>query len=289
MIEKPVMTCKEDIDSFLRLSGGAENILWSPKLDGVRLWAVIDAPDSETVTYLSRTKKPYLNFGCFDKGLLEYARQRSWSRLHYPIIFDGEIVSKDFSGVMAQLRRQTNVDSSVFEFRIFDIIDNYDSLPFVARCEVLRKVIGGNKIHNIVRLPHWPYPAEIATKDGIIKLMNRMRNIGYEGIVLKTKDGLYENKKSGLWLKVKPAHTKEVRVIGLEMGSGKHAGRMGALICEYSGGSVNVGGGFSDEERERFMEDLPSVIEVEYQEETKGSLRFPRFKRVRNDKPIEEI
>jgi DNA ligase-1 len=60
---------------------------------------------------------------------------------------------------------------------------------------------------------------------------------------------------------------------------------MGALLCNYEGHEVKVGTGFSDVEREEFMERPPAMIEVKFQEKTKaGSLRFPAFIRVREDK-----
>ena len=49
--------------------------------------------------------------------------------------------------------------------------------------------------------------------------------------------------------------------------------------------TVEVGTGFTDEERKKFRVQLPKMIEVSFQGYTKsGSLRHPRFERERWDK-----
>lgn len=97
----------------------------------------------------------------------------------------------------------------------------------------------------------------------------------YEGLVLRSlvDDTL---------LKVKSRETHDVRVVGVQPGTGKHAGRMGALLTEMG----KVGTGFTDAQREAFT-DIPhgTVIEVECMSLTPaGKFRHPRFVRVREDK-----
>jgi len=64
---------------------------------------------------------------------------------------------------------------------------------------------------------------------------------------------------------------------------------LGAAIVTYKGKRVRVGSGFSDEQRQQFWANPNSIkgkiIEVQFHEETPdGSLRHPRFVRVREDK-----
>ena len=60
---------------------------------------------------------------------------------------------------------------------------------------------------------------------------------------------------------------------------------VGSLVVDYKGTKVSVGTGFTDEQRVEFYKDTPEIIEVNYQEVTKdGSLRFPSFVRIREDK-----
>ncbi|WJJ54328.1 hypothetical protein [Vibrio phage JPW] len=105
---------------------------------------------------------------------------------------------------------------------------------------------------------------------------------GHEGLVLREIDG------KGKLYKVKPNETYDVEVIGMVEGTGKHRGRMGALLTPMG----NVGTGFTDKEREWWWSQYPSfestprkIIEVECWELTKsGQFRHPRYIRLREDK-----
>jgi DNA ligase-1 len=83
-------------------------------------------------------------------------------------------------------------------------------------------------------------------------------------------------------------------VVAVEEGTGKNAGRLGALVCEgIDDGKticVNVGSGFTDEQRDEFWkfkrDCIKMVTEVRADAITQNqdgtySLRFPRFLRFR--------
>lgn len=122
---------------------------------------------------------------------------------------------------------------------------------------------------------------------------------GKEGLVLRQTDG----KKL---LKVKPKETFDVSVNAMIMGTGKHAGRMGALLTPRG----KVGTGFTDKQRQEWydwfmkqdcivyneMAEKPTeyhltahcetpIIEVDCWELTSGGkFRHPRYIRLREDK-----
>jgi DNA ligase-1 len=96
------------------------------------------------------------------------------------------------------------------------------------------------------------------------------------------------------WLKLKPFIEVSLNVVGVEEGTGRNIGKLGALICEGEddgkGIRVNVGSGFSDVDRDGFWSDrtslFGSVVEVRADAITQNqdgtySLRFPRFLRFR--------
>ena len=85
-------------------------------------------------------------------------------------------------------------------------------------------------------------------------------------------------------LKVKEGKDDEAIVTGHEAGKGKHAGRMGALMCKLrSGKTFKVGTGFTDAEREA-PPPVGTVITFNYFELTNdGVPRFPSYSRVRPD------
>lgn len=110
------------------------------------------------------------------------------------------------------------------------------------------------------------------TAEEIEEELHKAREKGYEGLVLRTADK---------WIKVKHKETYDVEVIGVLPGSGKHTGKMGALVTRMG----NVGTGFTDKQRELFQIKTPKIIEVECMELTpSGVFRHPRFIRERWDK-----
>jgi DNA ligase-1 len=125
---------------------------------------------------------------------------------------------------------------------------------------------------------------------------------GYEGIMIKDPDAVYECKRSVAWLKLKPFIEVTLEVVNVEEGTGKNSGRLGALVLEgVDDGKaigVNCGSGLSDADRDRIWADSSSVIgqlvEVRADAVTQNqdgtySLRFPRFKGFRGFEPGEKL
>jgi DNA ligase-1 len=125
---------------------------------------------------------------------------------------------------------------------------------------------------------------------------------GYEGIMIKDPDAGYECKRSVAWLKLKPFIEVSLNVQAIEEGTGRNVGRLGALVCSGSDDgkdiTVNVGSGFSDDNRIEFYRDHDSIIgqvvEVRADAITQNqdgtySLRFPRFLRFRGFEAGEKI
>jgi ATP-dependent DNA ligase len=86
-------------------------------------------------------------------------------------------------------------------------------------------------------------------------------------------------------------------VVDWEEGTGKNKGRLGALVCETSDGviRVNVGSGYSDEQRAEFDKKvIGKIITVRYNARIKErsgeseSLFLPRFIELREDKSTAE-
>jgi DNA ligase-1 len=106
------------------------------------------------------------------------------------------------------------------------------------------------------------------------------------------------------WLKQKPFIEVSLTVTRVEEGTGRNVGKLGAVVCEGVDDDktivVNVGSGFTDEQRAEFWaaQDtlIGQVVEVRADAATRSqdsedvwSLRFPRFLRFRGFKAGEKI
>ncbi len=74
-------------------------------------------------------------------------------------------------------------------------------------------------------------------------------NQGGEGVMLRQAQSFYEHGRSNALLKDKPINTEEARVISHKPGTGRNAGKMGALVCEFNSIVFNLGVGFSSVDR----------------------------------------
>jgi DNA ligase-1 len=106
----------------------------------------------------------------------------------------------------------------------------------------------------------------------------KVEALGGEGLMLRQPKSPYAVGRSSTLLKVKTFHDAEARVIGHAPGTGKHKGRLGALVVELPDGvTFNVGTGFSDAEREK-PPAVGAVITFRYQElSNDGVPRFPSY------------
>ena len=98
--------------------------------------------------------------------------------------------------------------------------------------------------------------------------------------MLREPASRYEAGRSATLLKVKRFHDAEARVREHLPGSGRHRGRLGALLVELPDGTTfSVGTGFTDAQRES-PPPVGSLITFRYQELTDGGVpRFPSYVR----------
>ena len=126
--------------------------------------------------------------------------------------------------------------------------------------------------------------------DHLREELARVEALGGEGLMLRQPGSKYAIGRSSTLLKVKTFHDTEGRVIGHAPGTGKHKGRLGALIVELpSGVQFNVGTGFSDAERES-PPAIGAVITFRYQElSNDGVPRFPSYVGERIDVELPKV
>jgi DNA ligase-1 len=279
--------------------------LLEPKLDGVRCITIIDK-DAGTVVQYTRNGKVLENFSHIANSLL--ANIDAFDRSY---VIDGEVVSNSFQALMKQVHRKDDVQASDARLMAFDILplkefkngrsmlgQKQRSLRLKSYKDVLKHC--GVDVIEQKEVDLDSYVGELEfkqfNKDAIAA--------GFEGIMIKMPDAVYECKRSTSWLKQKPFIEVSLTVVGVEEGTGKNEGRMGAIICEgVDDGktiAVNVGSGFTDDQRTEFWmgkDDLVGQIveiradaaTISQDSEQTWSLRFPRFLRFRGFKAGEKL
>lgn len=126
----------------------------------------------------------------------------------------------------------------------------------------------------------------------ILQELDIQRKLGHEGVMVNLNDAPYEVGRSNAIFKVKVMQDCDLKIVGMEEGSGRLQGTLGHLIVDYKGTKVGVGTGLTDEDRAMFWENqqqfIGRVVTIQYFEETcdaKGvaSIRFPVYKELREE------
>jgi len=203
------------------------------------------------------------------------------------IVFDGEIVSGNYTGTMNNLFNKSNKKSGIFN--IFDVIPTSEFYQgkskhnYIERKKSLKDINDNTESTSL----NFVFPIVILQKPTIEQLNQITEDTvkqGYEGIMVKNTSALYECKRSTDWLKLKPFFSEEFAIIDFEQGTGKYKDILGKVIIDVNGVAVGCGSGFTDKQRKDIWNNkdnyLGKFIEVQYQEkiEKTGSLRFPTVK-----------
>lgn len=302
----PVFSCQLAHDSANHESKVSGKKLIEVKLDGVRVITIV-YPDGRVDQY-SRNGKELVNFEHIKKQFSNIAKH--FDRAY---VFDGEVMSSSFQDLMKQVHRKSNVAANDAILYLFDILplENFQKGGW-AISQQERSDILNNWYHEkelFLMLDHVQLLeqelVDLNTEEGkkIFKEINQKAiEGGYEGIMIKDPSAPYECKRSHSWLKLKPFIEVTLEVKDVEEGTGRNQGRLGAIVCEgvEEGRSikVNVGSGFSDNDRDDFWINRRSIVgqlvevradAVSQNQDGTYSLRFPRFLKFRGFCPGEKI
>ena len=298
----PVFECMLATDSAKHEKKMTGEMIVEPKLDGVRVIVICDV-DKDEVTLFSRNGKELLNFPEINKQFDEMLDQMSES-----MVFDGEVMSDDFQTLMREIHRKGGAKTKDAKLNLFDCMPLGDFMAggcdgdIMTRKTMLEKFEFGPNI-NLVEY----VKMNLSEPDGQKQFADYNKlciDRGFEGIMVKPVGGIYECKRSTGWLKVKPFIEVSLKVVDVEEGTGRNAGKLGALVVEGTDMDkfikTNVGSGLTDEDRETFWKArdklIGQIVEVRADAITQNqdttnewSLRFPRFLRFRGFEKGEKL
>lgn len=268
------------------------------KLDGFRM--VVRVHEDGAIDAYSKNglPLPYSEYGEFFEHLL----------LPVGYTYDGEILPSNTEGLSSKeqykavsklLRTKGKKDPYAIKYHIFDMIKNeeFDEEESISdyntRRIMLDKFVEELECQEVVPVIK---NIDLSKEEDNLELSIMLKKAlaeGREGLMLNKHNATYNHKRSRAIFKMKGILSCDILCKGMEEGTGKNVGKLGAIVCDYKGYELRVGSGFSDEQREYYWnnrgEIIGKVVEIEYTEETENqdggkSLRFPRYKGVRLDK-----
>ena len=303
----PVFSCQLAHDSANHETKVSGRKLIEVKLDGVRVITIVRADGR--VDMFSRNGKELANFPHIAEQISNVVKTKGNDNRDF--VLDGEIMSSSFQDLMKQVHRKDNVKAGDAVLNVFDVVPIEDfehgvyDLAQEKRSQLVKFWV--DTYQDL--MPNVTYVANELVDLDTDAGQQRYREInaqaiagGYEGIMLKDPAAGYECKRTVAWLKLKPFIEVSLEVTDVEEGTGRNAGRLGALVCSGTDDGreivVNVGSGFSDHDRDSFWNSrsgvLNQIVEVRADAVTQNqdgtySLRFPRFLRFRGFEAGEKI
>ena len=265
----------------------------SRKLDGVRCIAIFN--EWGEVSLYSRSGKPFTTLNKVKEELQNLELTN--------MVMDGEVCivdengDEDFQSIIKEIKRKNHTIKNPL-FQVFDLLTAKDfdtktsEEDLIFRIRTLEMVLADTTLKHLKYLPQYLVRGEEMLQEWLTKSQDN----NWEGLMLR-KNTKYKGKRSQDILKVKKMHDEEYIVVDVENAinrvivDGKEVDEMMLknVIIEHKGNRVQVGSGFSLEEKRNFFKNphkiLNKTITVQYFEETTNqngthSLRFPVVKAV---------
>ncbi len=268
----------------------------SRKLDGVRCLTVID--ENGEPTFYSRKGNEFTSLG----KLVEEIKKLGLKNM----VLDGEmcVVDEDgnenFTAIVSEIKRKDytveNPQYLVFDLLTLEEFNSKVSTRVLSeRYTSIKELLDNVEITRIKRVKQ----VLIADEEELKTLTAMAKDREWEGLMLR-KDSTYKGKRSDEILKVKAFLDAEYVVKGTESsisrviinGEEVEEETLKCIVIEHKGCDVQVGSGFSLEQRRRYFahpeEIIGKTVTVQYFEETQNqhggySLRFPVIKAVYDD------
>jgi hypothetical protein len=272
------------------------------KMDGMRFNAIVR---NGAVEFRSRNGKEIQLLGNLEQEFLALAGDTE-------CVFDGELMvmhPEDFqfmdrqtgNGILNKANKGTisAKDAAMVHATVWDMIpyvlfaDGYCATPYAKRFSALSDLVNNsdNRKKKI-----WLVSNDIVDnqEQANVKFEEYLA-LGLEGIILKDGSGVWEDKRAKHQIKFKGELECDLKIVGVEEGTGKYVGMLGAILCESADSVVKtrVGSGFNDDQRKTLFKEnlIDKIAAVKYNCRIKNklgedSLFLPIFVEIRSDKDV---
>jgi hypothetical protein len=279
------------------------------KMDGMRFNAIVK---KGKVEFRSRNGK---EINIPDPGFeIPFRKMAEWYGID--MVFDGELMVVDTAGKMLDRKTGNGIlnkavkgtmsakEANLVRATVWDAITvagfeaGREAVAYSDRLTKLYDCIDAlqRDARQLSHLVTLVYTKKVQNDYEARRMFEQLLAEGQEGIILKTKEGIWENKRSRNLIKFKGELECDLRVVDWEEGTGKNVGRLGALVLESDCGGirVNVGTGFSDDDRNSITAEssIGKIVAVKYnaritdKTSSVASLFLPVFVEFRSDKSV---
>lgn len=271
----------------------------SRKLDGCRCIVIVEDVnngDAKNVRFFSRAGNEFEML--LDNAIPDIkAVVPAGHVLDCEVCIIGENGNEDFKAVVSEIHKKNHTIAKprlyVFDFLPLVDFNSGKSTPtFEQRQTALAEIFQGYTGQTLTHLEQSVVPSA----DALAASLEFASSQGWEGLILR-KNVPYEAKRNNNTLKVKKFLDAEFTVLDtvpgkkqiLKNGVKAEVDVLSSVVIEFQNCKVNVGSGFSDEERERLFANpqliLGKQITVQYFEATENkkggkSMRFPTVKQI---------
>lgn len=278
------------------------------KMDGMRFNAIVDA-HTKSVEYRSRNgKEVAIDNWLLDDCFLAMAKNIGMAS----VVFDGELTvvgddeqlldRKTGNGILNKAVKGTITEAECKQIRA----TLWDVIPLVyfrqGKCPVDYETRLATLVTAVDNVPERSNRSGLVSviETTIVNSLDEAKNLfqlyhsnGQEGILLKSRDGIWEDKRSKNQIKFKGELECDLVCVGWEEGTGKNVGKLGALVLRSSDAKVNVavGTGLTDDMRSTLkpIDVLNKIVAIKYNarisnKKGEDSLFLPVFLEIREDK-----
>jgi DNA ligase 1 len=272
-----------------------KRVIATKKLDGNR--CAVFVRDNGQVTLYTRE-------GHVMEGYIEL--EEAFATFPRGFVYDGEVLATNEEGLNSQdlFKKTSKIVKKKGEkkgllFHAFDVVPiaDFEKGIWEETCEKRKE--GLEKLISLKNHPLIHYVpiifAGMFDKEVIDRLAEEAKANGEEGIMVQLADAPYQCKRTFDIIKVKTFESADILCLDVYEGKAESTeGKLGGVVLDFKGNRVNIGGGFSAEQRIEYWEDpskiIGKIVEIQYFEEFYDKdtgeldLRFATFKTVRDDK-----